>query len=177
MATPFFEEVQRMRDNRWLITLIFAIAILSILPLVYALYWQIGQGVPFGNKPMKDVQLILVTGFVVVGVAAMMFILFSLKLEVRIDEEGIHYRMFPIKWEWRIVVPHEIVEYHFADRYKLLESGGIGHHRNVFKNTRSFRIWGGKHVAIKFTDGHRLLLGTQDPGGMEWAMRKLMKKI
>ncbi|HEY0741736.1 MAG TPA: hypothetical protein VGD40_09745 [Chryseosolibacter sp.] len=177
MATPYFEEVQRMRDNRWLITFIFAVAILSTLPLVYALYWQIGQDVPFGEEPMKNGQLIVMTLFVFTAVAGMMFILFALKLEVRIDEQGIHYRMFPVKWEWRVVGPTEIVHYEFADRYRLFESGGIGHHRNIFKNTRSFRIWGGKHMTIKFRDGHRLLLGTRDPIGMEWAMRKLMKKI
>lgn len=177
MATPYFEEVQRMRDNRWLITFIFAIAIVSTLPLVYALYWQIGKDVPFGKEPMKDSELIVITLLVFIGVAGMMIILFSLKLEVRIDEQGVHYRMLPIKWDWRVVAPNEIVEYHFTDRYKMFESGGLGHHRNIFKNTRSFRIWGGKHVTIKFRDGHRLLLGTQDPGGMEWAMRKLMKKI
>lgn len=177
MATPYFEEVQRMRDNRWLITLIFAIAMFASLPMFFALYWQIGEGVPFGSEPMKDSHLIVMTIFILFAVTGMMFILFSLKLEVFIDDQGVHYRMFPIKWEWKMVGPAEIVEYHFAERYKLFESGGIGHHRNILKNTRSFRIWGGKHITITFKDGHRLLIGTQDISGMDWAMRKLMKKI
>jgi hypothetical protein len=176
MATPYFEEVQRLRDNRWIIALLIVIGVMSVFPFVFGLYWQVGQGVPFGNKPMTNTELVIMLFVMVFAVGMMAFVMMTLRLEVRIDEDGIHYRMFPVKWEWRVVKPVEIAEYTFADRYKLFETGGIGHHRNVLKKMRSFRISGGKHITIRFNDGHRLLLGTQDLTGMEWAMRKLMKK-
>jgi hypothetical protein len=176
MATPHFEEVQRLRDNRWIFVLIFAIALGALLPLLYGIYWQIGQGIPWGNEPMSDSGLIAITFVVLSSMGLMAFILTNLRLEVRIDDGGIHYRMFPVKSRWRLVTPAQIAEYSFANRFKPFESGGIGHHRNLLKNTRSFRILGGKHLTVKFNDGHRLMLGTQDLTGMEWAMRKLMKK-
>lgn len=175
MATPYFQEVQRLRDNRWILLLIFGIALGAMLPLIYGLYWQVVKGVQWGNEPMKDSELIVMTIFVFTALIIMVFVMMSLRLEVFIDDEGVHYRMVPVKGKWRIVTPSQISSYTFADRYKLFESGGIGHHRNILKNTRSFRIFGGKHMTLTLNDGHRLLLGTQDRGGMEWAMRKLMK--
>jgi hypothetical protein len=177
MATPYFEEVQRLRDNPWIILLVFVVAIGSLLPLLYGIYWQIGQGIPWGNEPMTNSSLIAITLMVLGSMAVMAFIMLNLRLEIKIDEQGVHYRMFPVKSKWRLVRPSEIVDYTLAERFKIFESGGIGHHRNILKNSRSFRISGGKHIAIKFNDGHRLLLGTQNLTGMEWAMRKLMKKM
>lgn len=176
MATPYFEEIQRLRDNRWIFVLILAVGLGAMLPLLYGIYWQIGQGIPWGNEPMKNSELIGLTIVVFSSMALLTFMMANLKMETRIDETGIHYRMFPVKSRWRVVPPGEIEEYTFADRYKPFESGGIGHHRNVLKNTGSFRISGGKHITLKYKNGHRLLLGTQDRAGMEWAMRKLMNK-
>lgn len=177
MATPYFEEVQRLRDNRWIFVLILATALGALLPLLYGIYWQIGQGIPWGNEPMSNSGLIGITLVVLFSISMMAFILTNLRLEVRIDESGIHYRMYPLKSRWRLVTPSQIVEYSFADRFKPFESGGVGYHRNLLKNTRSFRVMGGKHIIVKFSDGHRLMLGTQDPTGMEWGMKKLMKKM
>lgn len=176
MATPYFEETQRLRDNRWIFVLIFAVALGAIIPLLYGLYWQIGQGIPWGNEPLKDRELITMAIVVIVSIGLMTFLMASLRLETRIDDIGIHYRMFPVKSKWRIVTPAEIETYAFADRYKPFESGGIGHHRNLLKNMRSFRIAGGKHIIITYKNGHRLLLGTQNLAGAEWAMRRLMNK-
>jgi hypothetical protein len=176
MATPYFEEVQRLRDNRWIFVLIVAVALGALVPLLYGIYWQVGQGVPWGNEPMGDRELIVLTIAVFSSVGLMTFMLTNLRLETKIDGVGIHYRMFPIKSRWRVVKFNEIESYSFANRYKPFESGGIGHHRNLLKNMRSFRISGGNHIILKYKSGHRLLLGTQDPAGMEWALRKLMNK-
>jgi hypothetical protein len=177
MATPYFHEVQRLRDNAWILVLILVIALACVLPLLNGLYIQLGQGIPWGDKPMSDGGLIGMTIAVFVSIALMAFVMINLHLEVRIDEHGIHYRMFPVKSKWRLVRPSDIEEYFLENRFKLFESGGIGHHRNLLKNSRSFRIWGGKHITIKFRDGHRLMLGTQDLTGMDWALKKLMKKL
>src|SRR5690349_7230471 len=140
MATPYFEEVQWLRNNQWIIVLLIVVGLMSIFPFVFGLYWQMGQGEPFGDTPMTNNELILMLLIMIFAVGMMTFVMLTLRLEVKIDESGIHYRMFPVKWEWRVVTPAQIEEYTFADRFKLFESGAFGHHRNVFKNIRSFRI-------------------------------------
>jgi hypothetical protein len=176
MATPYFEEVQRLRDNGWIFVVIVVIALGSLGPLVYGLYWQVGQGVPWGNEPMTDVSLVMLTIFILVTVTLLGVMLGNLKLETRIDSEGIHYRMFPIKRKWRLIVPPLISEYSLEKKYRFFENAGIGFHRSLLRRTTSFRIWSRTHLSIKLHDGHRILLGTQNPEGMEWAMRKLMNK-
>jgi hypothetical protein len=176
MATPYFEEVQRLRDNAWIFVLIAVVALASLAPLVYGLYWQVGRGIPWGDKPMTDEALIILTIFILITVIVMVFMLANLKLETRIDSEGVHYRMFPIKRRWKTIKPSDIVDYSLDRRYKLFEKGGVGFHRNILKKTTSLKIWGGKHITIQFHDGHKIMLGTQNLDGIEWAMRKLKNK-
>ena len=174
MATAYFEEVQRLRDNRWIFVLIVAVSLGALLPLVNGIYIQIGQGIPWGNKPMSNGGLIGITLMVLFSMGLMAFMLINLRLEVRIDDAGIHYRMFPVRSRWRLVAVSQIAEYSFANRFKIFEGGSFGHQRSLLRNYRSFKISGGKHITITFADGHRLMLGTLT--GMEWAMRKLMKQ-
>lgn len=176
MARPYFEEVQRLRNNPWIIVLIIAVAIGSLVPLIYGIYWQIGQGIPWGNEPMTDNELIGLTIFILITVIILGFMLGNLTLETRIDSDGIHYRMFPLKQRWRLVSVAEIEGYSLERHYKLFESGGIGFHRNLIKRTTSIRISGGKHLSIRLHTGQRVLLGTQSLEGVEQAMRKLMTK-
>jgi hypothetical protein len=176
MATAYFEETQRLRDNRWVVVLIMVVVLAAIVPLLSAIYWQIGEGEAWGNQPMKDRDLIGLSVVVFLCTGIVMFMLFNLRLETRIDDSGIHFRMFPVKSKWRLVNPADIAEYSFKYSFKFFESGGIGHHRSLLKKTQSFRIHGGKHISIKTRNGFRLLIGTQKPTEMEWAMRKLMNK-
>jgi hypothetical protein len=101
-------------------------------------------------------------------------ILLSLKLELRIDKEGIHYRFVPIKNNWQVVKKEEIADYSLEKRFRFLDTAGFGHHRNRLAKTRSYRIRGGNHLVLKFHNGEKLLFGTQNLSGIEWAMKRLM---
>lgn len=174
MSRVYFEEVQRFRDNAWVWMLVIGTSLAALIPLIYGIYWQIVKGEPWGNEPLSDRGLIFLFLFVLACLALMIFILLSLKLELRIDEQGIHYRFVPVKNKWQLITKEEIAEYHLEKRFRLLDTAGFGHHRNRLSRTRSFRIRGGNHLSLKFRNGQKLLLGTQNLSEIEWAMKRLM---
>jgi hypothetical protein len=177
MSRAWFEEVQRFRDNRWIWAFLAFMTLSIFLPLGFGMHQQFILGEPWGKEPMRDDGFITLMIFVTIAWGIALFMLISMKLETRIDEHGIHYRFFPLKPSWRLITPGEIREFTFEKKYKFFDSGKIGHHYNVFKKQRSFKIWGGKHIAITMTEGNRLLLGTQNLEEMEWAMKKLTAKM
>jgi hypothetical protein len=176
MKATWFEESQRLRDNPWVWPLLAILTLSIFLPFGMGIYQQLVLGEPWGKEPMGDNEMIYLSIFLTVCWAIAMFMMLFMKLEIKIDEEGIHYRFFPISPSWKLIRIDEIAEFSFEKKYKLFDGRGIGHHRNIFKKQRSFKIGGGKHLAMKMTDGRRLLLGTQNLDGLEWAMKKLMVK-
>jgi hypothetical protein len=176
MRNAWFEEVQRFRDNRWIWAFLVFMTLTIFAPIGIGMHHQFVLGEPWGNEPMSDNGFITLLIFVFFAWGSALFILITMKLETRIDESGIHYRFFPLKPSWRVITPGEISAFTFEKKYKLFDSGRIGHHYNFFKNQRSFKIFGGKHIAITKAEGSRLLLGTQNLEAMEWAMKKLMQK-
>ncbi len=174
MSRPYFEEVQRFRDNQWIWILLIVASLSALLPLLYGMYWQIDQGEPWGNEPMSDQGLILLFLFILVSLGVASFMIVNVKLELTIDERGVHYRFPPIKSKWQTITKGQISDFSLEKRFRIFESGGLGYHRNRLNKTRSMRISGGKHLALKLINGEKFLFGTQNLEGLESAMKKLM---
>jgi hypothetical protein len=177
MSRVYFEEVQKFRDNAWIWILAIAISIATLLPLINGANTQLIRGEQWGNKPMSDSGLISLILFMTLTWGLLMFMLFSIRLETKIDDTGIHYKFFPILRQWKQITPDQIAEYKLEKRFRFVDAGGIGYHRNRLRNTRAFRISGRKHLFIKTTDNAKILIGTQNPEGIEWAMKRLMNKL
>jgi hypothetical protein len=176
MQRTYFEEVQTFRENRWVLALVIALSVFTLLPIAYGMRQQLVDGVPWGDEPMPDNGLIFMFLFVLLCIGIAAFVVLSSRLEVAVDAQGLRYRFFPITPKWKRLTRDEIASYTLEKHFKIFESGGFGHHRSILRKTRSYRIRGGHHLSLKLNNGQRLLLGTQNPEGMEWAMRKLMER-
>lgn len=177
MKADYFEETQRIRDSQWAWALAIVIFLSAILPLLYGMYWQIGQGQPWGDRPMSDEQLILVFTLVTTCCGIGMTAFLSLTLQVRIDASGVHYRCIPHIWKWRFISREEIKDFATTPTLKWYEGMGLGYRRNRFTRLRSFRISSGKHVTFTLKNGERFVFGTRNAQSMEWAVNKMMSKI
>ena len=176
MNRSYFEEVQTLRQNRWIWILMIITSMGAMLPLIYGMYWQIGEGLPWGHEPMSDVGLILMFLLVICSMAVCFWMLLATKLEIKINDKGVHYKFFPNKCKWSLISKEEIDTYEVRNYYNFFESGCFGYHNNWFLNTRSIRITGNHHLLLTMKNSRKFLLGTQDPGGVEHAMRKLLHK-
>ena len=140
MATVHFDEIQHLREKPLFIAMVIGVAFAAIIPLANGIYLQLILGQRWGNQPMSNEGLIALTVFVVAITGFISWMMLNLRLETRIDEQGIHYRMFPVKSNWRSVTPANIKTYSLEKRYKVFESGGMGFHRNFLKNSTSLKM-------------------------------------
>jgi hypothetical protein len=148
----------------------------TLLPLADGLYWQLIRGKPWGDKPLTDGGLLALFAFVLATWGLGMAVLISFRLDVRIDDSGVHYRVVPIKIKWQTASREQIAKYSVEKKFRLLQSGGFGYHRNRFTRTRSVRIRGGHHLSLLLKNGNKLLLGTQNPDELDKAMKKLISQ-
>lgn len=139
MNNRIFEENQRF--NQWWLWL-GMIALVSIF--IYQRYpFEFNQEflIPFA-------VLSVVIGF-----------LFSINLSTRIDEQGIHVKMFPfhlktVTYKWSELYSVEVVEYN-----PITEYGGWG--LRISRNGKAFNVKGNKGIKLQTADGRSRMIGTQ----------------
>jgi len=140
MSKRIFEEKQRF--NQPFIYLLFGITACVI-----------------GYKSYQETASIQIgTGEIIfLCVAAFIFII---NLKTRIDEEGIHIKMFPIhfsykKYKWKEVGAIKVVTYS-----PLMDYGGWGI-RISFKKGTAYNTRGDKGIKIQMKNGDLRMIGTQ----------------
>lgn len=176
MNKPYFEEFQSFRQTRWIWYILIIFTLLLVLPVLYGVYGQFAMGIPWGDKPMKDSELIVISMLSLAGFGLVTFVLLSVKLVTRIDQEGIHYRFVPQKSKWSRIHKDDIVEFEVRKNLNFFASGGVGYHKNFFRKTTSMTIRGSAHLWLRLRNNTKLIIGTQDPENLERSMRRLMLK-
>lgn len=176
---------ERQYFNRRLAVLI--IVIINAL-FIYGCIVQIGMGKPWGDNPMSNTTLIIITASTMLLSASFFFI----RLDTIINEEGIYIRGFPFFlkhsfFSWDIISKAYIRIYN-----PILEYGGWGIRRrrrprfNFFKIKRinirklrnsniAYNMSGNIGLQLELIDGKRVLIGTCMPDEMEDVIRKLGK--
>jgi hypothetical protein len=139
MSKKIFEEKQRF--NQWWLwlTLVGLIAIFFYQRLPLELNQEFF--ISFG-------MLALVVGF-----------LLSIQLFTRVDEHGIHIKMFPfhlktVSYAWTDLYSAEVVEYS-----PIAEYGGWG--LRISRKGKAFNVKGNKGIKIQTSDGRSRMIGTQ----------------
>lgn len=154
-AAPVYTETQWFIGRWWWL----------VLALLGAAVW-IGYSSPQYN--LKSRVVLALPGVLVLLVA---LVLALSRLEVRLDEEGVHYRYFPLLRRWRHL-PWDELKQVFARRYSPFgEYGGWGW-RGVAGN-KAYNVWGREGLQLGLKNGQRLLLGTGRPAELRAALRGL----
>ena len=154
--TTDFREIQRF-DQNWL----WGLLILSLMVLIglfgYGLYQQLILDQPWGDRPISDQALVLVSVGLSLFIGSMIYLFRILRLEIEVGTEGIYVRFYPLRSN---TIPYQKVKSCEARRYKPLgEYGGWG-----IKYGRSgwaYNVRGDWGVQLVLTDGKRILLGSQ----------------
>lgn len=175
MKTAFFNEVQTLRQHSWIWLLLLGCVFAANLPIVVGLYSQVFQGVPWGNEPMPDEGLILVLILMLVISGFVIAVIYSTRLETRIDSTGIHYKFFPHQCKWQAIVPEEISGYKVRKlgffRSIILKKG------KTFSKTKNMvNLLGTTQLVVDLKTGKQIIIGTENPEGVEWAMKRLFHR-
>lgn len=140
-----FKEEQRF-TQWWLWVIILGIDAL----FVYGFVQQFILKKPFGDNPMPNVIFILTLLLVI----ALTIFFILLKLETRIDNNGIEYRFYPITKQ-KIIAWKEIQSIKTITYRPILDYGGWGIKGDAYTTK------GNKGIKIHFKSGKTMLIGTQ----------------
>ena len=175
MSRVLYTEQQRFTQVRWIWYLIVPIFGFTLIFMLQALYQQLVTGEPWGNEPMSDSGLILLTLVVIASHAVMFWVLLSIKLEIEITESELRYKFFSHFKKWNVLTRNNISDYSFVEN-NFRKAHGIGYRKNIFTKTVRMNITGDYLIAITTVHGKTILLSTQNKAEMERAMSKLMSK-
>lgn len=171
MNKILFREEQQFREWWWIV-LILGITIPLIVFSIYALYQQTVRGIPVGDNPAPNfVSIIMLLGSII-----LIWFYFSLKLEVWIDQEGIHYRFFPLIAKNKLISKEEIQRFEIRKYNPILDYGGWGTKGSYLsKKGKAFNVSGDIGLQLYLTNGKKVLFGTQRSQAMMYATNEMMK--
>ena len=152
-----FTEIQRFRQV-WARLLVGALAGLSW----YAFIQQVLLGIPFGNNPGSDAFVAVIC--ILFGIVFPAWF-FSIALEVRVDDQVLSYRMFPLQIRWREVTKPEIAGVSLINYRPLREYGGWG--IRLGRQGIAYTVSGNRGVVIRLKSGRSFLLGSQRADELE----------
>lgn len=160
-----FEENQRF-TQWWL----WMILILTNIPFIWGIYRQMIQGIPFGDKPMSNTGLLVVETLVLLLTISFLF----LKLETKIDTDGIEVRFFPftlkaLRYSW-----DEISEAYVRTYAPILEFGGWGLRYGFFSGKgKALNVSGNQGLQLILKNGKKLLIGTNKEAELSEVLKRL----
>lgn len=146
MAT--FTESQKF-NQPWLIGLLAIVILASLFPIFIA-YEE------FLNDRELQIALTLTVAF---PLFLVIFFLFFLKLNTRIDSVGIHYGFYPFRKNLKTLSWHEINSCNVIQYSPLADYGGWGY--RFGKKGKALNVRGNKGIFIVFKNDKKLLIGTQ----------------
>ena len=151
-----FEETQRFRQW-WLVALLALIFVSEVGLFGFGLYKQLILGQHFGNKPMSDTGLLVVTCLVVPLTSLLVFGVLAMHLTVRVEQDGLAIRFWP--FVRRRISFSEIRGFRAVRYHPVREYGGWGI-RGLGKN-KAYNVSGDRGVRLLLDGEKKLLLGSR----------------
>lgn len=160
-----FYEVQRM--NQWLAWLVM-ITVNAIF--IWGCIQQFVLKEPWGNNPMGNIELIIVTVFMILLTVGT---LFFTKLHTYINNEGVFVKYFPFQFRYKSFDWNNI-ETLQVKKYNPHKAGGWGLKMTI-DGTRYYTMSGRMCLSLTLKNKRKVVIGTRLPDEMRDALRKLGK--
>jgi len=163
---PLYREVQYFRQI-WLWILLFSISLITIWGMVQQLF----LGKPFGNNPAPDTVLIVI---VIIFGFGFPYVFYKMNLTTEVRSDGIYYRFFPLHLSFHEIRLEDLVEYEVRAYSALKDYGGWG--IRYGRRGKAYNVSGNRGVQLKFSNGGRLLFGSQKPEEFAKAINLALSK-
>jgi hypothetical protein len=170
MEKLLFREEQRF-NQIWLKVLLYLLAIANLFIFGHALYKQLITGEPWGDNPMSDIGLIFTVCFTFAIWGGILFLLERSKLITNINHNEIRLRFPPLFSKEKIITMDVIKKMEVRKYNPILEFGGWGIRYGI--KGKAYNVKGNMGLQLYFKNGKRLLIGTQKPEQVKWAISKM----
>lgn len=163
----FFREEQRFTQP-WIWWLLGGVLALVGGVFGFGLVQQLVYDRPWGNNPMSDTSLVLAALTQVAVVGGLVWLFRAMRLVTEVRSDGLHVRFRPFV---RKHFPFETIRRCEARTYRpIAEYGGWGIRFGWGGRGKAYNVRGDRGVQLEFTDGKRLLIGSQRAEELEAAI-------
>lgn len=159
-----FYEVQRFRQ--WWMWLIM-IGVNAIF--LWGCVQQLILKQPWGDKPMSDTGLIILTVIMLLLNVAML----GTKLHTYINSEGVYIKFFPFHFRYKFYDWNNI-QTAYVRKYSPFKSGGYGLKVSM-DGTKYYSMSGNMGLQLVLMNGRKVLIGTKQPEQLSDILTKLGK--
>jgi hypothetical protein len=162
-----FLESQRF-DQWWFRLIIILVSMISIVTIVKSYSNVQSEPVPF----WISLVACLFTLIIVLSIA------FLLKLEIKIDELGIHYGFWPINRRLKFISWSDVKKCSVVKYNPIVDYGGWGYKMGIFRaKGYAMSVRGNIGIQIVFKSGKHLLIGTQKKEDAEKVLETYTHKL
>jgi hypothetical protein len=157
---------ERQRFKQWWLWLI----LLGVNGLfLFGVFKQGICGQQFGDNPMSNSGLLIATGLTI----ALTILFLNLRLDTTIKKDGIYVRFFPFHLKFKYYNWDSPAKSFVRQYSPLTEYGGWGLRLGLFGKGTAFNVSGDKGLQLEFTDGKKLLIGTNKPEELTETLNKI----
>jgi hypothetical protein len=157
---------ERQRFKQWWLWLI----LLGVNGLfLFGVFKQGICGQQFGDNPMSNSGLLIATGLTI----ALTILFLNLRLDTTIKKDGIYVRFFPFHLKFKYYNWDSLAKSFVRQYSPLTEYGGWGLRLGLFGKGTAFNVSGDKGLQLEFTDGKKLLIGTNKPEELTETLNKI----
>lgn len=159
-----FTETQRFKQW-WVWIILIGINVL----MLYGVFTQVINGETFGDKPASNSELLTGTA---ISLLISIFVL-SFRLDTQIKTDGIYVRLFPLQFSYRFFPWSSLLKCYVRKYNPIGEYGGWGLRLGLFGKGTAYNISGNEGLQLQFTNGKKLLIGTQKPEELSEVISRL----
>lgn len=167
MARITYSEKQYFRQW-WIVFIMIPVPLI----MLWAIFQQIVLDKPFGNHPAPDLALIIIS--IVVILPSVLF--FLVRLETKIDDSGIFYRLIPFHIKLKKISWNDISEIYVRKYNPIGEYGGWGL-KGSKKHGKAINVSGNMGLQIILKNGEKILVGTNKPDELNRILQTVKNKI
>lgn len=139
---------------------------------LFGVFKQVIAGQQFGNKPMSDTGLLIVT-----GLAILLTLLFkNLRLDTQIKRNGIYVRFFPFHLKFKHYAWDTLTKSYVRQYSAITEYGGWGLRLGLFGKGKAYNVSGNIGLQLEFSNNKKLLIGTNKPDELTETLNKIRQR-
>jgi hypothetical protein len=143
----------------WLRAVLFVLLGGLVLLFGWGMFTQLVLGQTWGDKPMSDTMLVLVSVFVIGLWSALSWAILRVSLVVKVDETNLHIAVWP--FVRRTVGLAQITTAEAQKIRPLLQFAGVG--ARLMRGGWAYIVGGDRGVMMSLTDGKKVFVGSDRP--------------
>ncbi len=169
MTKELFYEQQQF--NQFFVWLVIGVgAVPMAVSLGWGIYQQLILGLPWGNEPMSNLGLVLVSILCFTIITGVVLLFRFGKLEIKVTRWGLQYRFYPLLPRWKEIIKSDIKEYKIV-KYSF-RGYGI---RWGLDGIKTINVRGNKGIEFLYCENKKIIIGTQQPEAFLAALDKMIK--